>query len=290
MTVTDVLAELGVEYREGGTHSHVTQGWVGVDCPGCSPGLGKFKLGINLAWCYGSCWTCGHVHLVEALAASSGVPFGKVRSLLEGLVREDLPQHERPTGRLVLPKGVGPLLPVHRKYLESRRLSPTVVENLWGVGGVGLAVQLAWSLFIPVHHKGRVVSWTTRSVHPSGGYRNAKPEQEERPAKSCLYGGDLARHTAVVVEGPVDAWAIGPGAVATLGVGYTKAQLLALSRFPVRVVCFDAETDARVRARQLAADLSAFPGVTHRTEFESGKDASRADQAEVNELRKKFLE
>lgn len=292
MRIADVLEELGVPFAEGGSHHHVSQNWVGLDCPSCSPDSSKWKLGVPADGpAFATCWTCGPQNLARALAEVSGRPLGEVLRLLGGLEGRRAPREERPRGKLVLPSGVGPLLPAHRRYLRGRGLDPAAVARLWGVGGIGIAPRLSWRLFVPVTHRGRTVSWTTRSIADKGRrYHGASPAEEELPAKSVLYGADLARGAIVVVEGPADCWAVGPGAVATLGVSYTRAQLLAMSRYPVRAVCFDAEPEARRRARRLAADLSAFPGVTEVAELETGKDASRASPAEVAELRKRFLE
>ena len=110
------------------------------------------------------------------------------------------------------------------------------------------------------------------------------------PHKSVLYGADHARHAVVVCEGPIDCWAIGPGAVATLGTAYTQAQALALARYPVRAVCYDAEPDAQRRAARLCQTLAAFDGTTVNVVLETGKDAAAASKAEVAELRKRYLE
>jgi DNA primase len=100
----------------------------------------------------------------------------------------------------------------------------------------------------------------------------------------------LVRHAVIVCEGPIDAWTIGPGAVATCGLGYTRSQLMELSQFPVRVVCFDREPAAQKRARRLARQLQVFPGETHVVELETGKDANECQRNEIMELRKQFLD
>jgi hypothetical protein len=55
-------------------------------------------------------------------------------------------------------------------------------------------------------------------------------------------------------------------------------------------VCFDGEPEAQARARTLARTLSLYPGVTWNVKLESGEDPATADQEEIKELRKKFLE
>ena len=78
--------------------------------------------------------------------------------------------------------------------------------------------------------------------------------------KDMLYGADLAAHkeSVVVVEGVVDAWKLGPGAVATFGTGFTAAQVKALSYWKSVVVAYDNEPEAQAHARDLAYRLNAL--------------------------------
>jgi len=169
-------------------------------------------------------------------------------------------------------------------------MNPDEIERLWGVQGIGLASELSWRLWIPIYHQGEVVSWTTRAIgNTDARYITASPEQESKSIKSVLYGGDMVRYASIICEGPIDAWAIGPGAVAVCGLSYTKAQLLETSKFPVRVICFDSESIAQKRANRLAKQLQVFPGETHVVVLESGDDPAEADRSEILELRERFL-
>jgi DNA primase len=197
---------------------------------------------------------------------------------------------ERLAGKLKIPPGVGLLAKAHRKYLQGRGFDPDRIARLWGVQGIGIAARYSWSLFIPIQYRGETVSWTTRSIGDKGKrYSNAPVAEEAIPAKELLYGNDLARQCIIIVEGPADAWAIGPGAVATMGLNYTPAQLNKMIKYPVRVVCFDSETQAQWRANRLADELARYSGETHRVKLETGKDAAEADSDEIAELRKRFL-
>ena len=267
----------------------MTDGFVGVDCPKCSPGAGKYKLGINLAWGGASCWTCGKQSTARALADLSGRPLGAVLKLLEGVVRERAVERVR-TG-LVLPPGLGPLLEAHREYLRDERgIDPDVAERLWGVKGLGIAGRLSWRVWVPVHDGDKVASWTTRSIGKTGRrYINAKPTEEAVAAKSLLLGERLCRHAAIVVEGPFDALRIGPGAVSIMGVGFTKEQVARIARFPTRAVVFDSEPAAQRRARELCEALAVLPGRTTRVEIDA-PDPGSADAREVRRLRKCLLD
>jgi len=197
----------------------------------------------------------------------------------------------RKTGRLVLPAGRTPLGPGHKAYLTARGLDAADMAMTWGVEGIGQTRLLRWRLFIPIMHHGEIVSWTTRSIRPKEKQRyiSASAEHESIAHKSILYGADYARHAIIIHEGPVDVWATGPGAVATCGTAYTEAQLLAMSRYAVRAVCFDTHPEAQARARELANALSVFPGTTHTVVLETGEDAGDADPGELAELRTAFL-
>src|SRR5690606_40342887 len=99
----------------------------------------------------------------------------------------------------------------------------------------------------------------------------------------------ISRHTIVIVEGPIDAWTIGPGAVATFGLSFSAEQKAAMSEFPRRVVCFDSEHLAQKQAKRLCEDLCLLPGVTENVVLESGKDPRSCDPDEVLELRKRYF-
>ncbi len=290
MNLVEVLDELHIPHASADESHHVTSAWYGIDCPSCSPNSGRYKLGIN-ANGYASCWSCGRLKLTDVLIELSGEPYHIIRKLLDGLPREHIRREERPRGKLVLPPCLGPLLKPHRQYLKGRGFDPDELQRLWGLQGIGLAPRLAWRVFLPIHHKGEVVSWTTRAIvdDVERRYVNAKTEEEVISAKSVVMGLDYVRHAAVVVEGPMDAYRIGPGTVATMGVSYSQAQVRLLSKIPVRVIVFDSETKAQQRAKTLCNDLSAFPGKTVRIELDSA-DPGEASKREVRLLRKAYLE
>lgn len=190
---------------------------------------------------------------------------------------------------VVLPNELGPLLPAHIQYLKQRGFNPEKLIRLWGIQGIGLSKQLSWRIFIPIILNGETISWTTRSISDNGlRYITASPLEESENHRELIYGEDHVRHSVVVVEGPIDVWRIGPGAVATMGTGYSRAQLLRISKYPLRCICFDSENTAQRRARQLANDLSSFSGVTTIAEL-SAADPGSADKKEIQELRRRFL-
>lgn len=295
MDVVALLKEHNVDYREGGEHEHVTKNFVGVDCPLCSPSWKHYRLGISLRTGGMSCWACGRMKRAETWAAVLGLSVGKAVALLRAAGGHYRAFADEPDGRgkLVLPPDCAPLLPPHERYLEGRGLDPNILANVWGVRGIGsCGGRYAWRVFIPVFRRGKMVSWTTRSISDkhSQRYLAAEASQEVLNHRHLLYGEDLCRGTVVIVEGPSDAWRIGPGAAATFGTGLTRQQVLRMARFAVRVVCFDSDAPGRKRAGELFDMLAPLPGQTFKVTLETGKDPGSADPGEIEALRRRFLD
>ena len=286
-----ILQQAGVPYRLP-PDKYVRAGWVGIPCPKCAPDSGKFRLGIELDSGRSHCWVCGSFYTPEILALVLRKSQREVHELIGKLPRHRVAEPTERHGVLTPPAGIGDLSAGHRAYLIGRGLDPDEISRVWGVRGIGHAPRLKWRLYIPIHNRtGRVVSWTTRSIAPETErrYWAADESEEEVYHKSLLYGAHLARHVIIIVEGPIDAWAIGPGAVATCGVGFTAQQKALMADYPVRVVLFDAEPDAQRRAEALCEDLCLIPGRTENLLLETGNDPADADRAEVAEIRRRYF-
>jgi DNA primase len=82
--------------------------------------------------------------------------------------------------------------------------------------------------------------------------------------REFLYGVEKVSETGTVLvcEGPGDAWALGAGAIATLGTGWKREQASQLARYPRRVIVFDPDRSGEEKGAQLAEWLSVFPGET----------------------------
>lgn len=290
MNLPELLREQNVPHRAAHEHEHVTSGWVGTDCPFCSPGSGYFRLGIKLSDLRCSCWACGWHPTLATLAELTRLPWGRLKEMLEGL--DTPPREEASQGQLVLPEGLGPLKPAHRDWLAGRGIDPDEAAEKWGCRGIGVAPRLQWRVWIPARDaQGKTVSWTTRSIaeSPRLRYVSAGRGEEKVKLKHLLLGEEHLRHVALVVEGPLDAMVLGPGAVSTCGLSITPAQVNKISKYPVRVICLDAEVVAQRVARKLCRALGAFPGQTFNVELQTGKDPSRITKKERNELKRRFL-
>lgn len=288
MEIVELLEKYKIPFRREG-HEHCRPGWIQLDCPRCHR-IGHFRLGYSLAGRYLNCWSCGSMPLAFTLHELSGAPFRDIKADVRDVDRDRSKEPEKDRGEYKPPDGVGPLLVSHANYLRERGFDPATVRKIWGVRGLGATGRLSWRLFLPVAFEGRPVSWTTRSIIPgdTGRYRSASPAEEEIDHKKLLYGQDYARQAIVVVEGPTDAWAGGPGTVATFGTAYSRAQLLRIAGYPRRTVIFDNEPEAQRRARGLSDDLSVFPGITKNVILDA-HDLATAKPRDVALIRKSFI-
>lgn len=290
MKIEALLKELRISTKSAGHHEHARPGWVQIDCPKCSPRSGRYRMGINLVKGYANCWNCGGSRLVDVIRDLTGKNLPECYDLLRGIGWEKSKVVEKKLGTLKVPDGTGPLTKPHIQYLKGRGFDPEELVRLWGIQGVGISTQIPWNIFIPVYYQGEMVSWISRSIGDGEQrYTKAKVEEESFPLKDLLYGYDYVRHSVVIFEGPFDAWAVGPGAVAILGLNCSRAQINLMSEIPVRTVCFDSESAAQRRANRLAHELEQYPGETRVVELETGKDAAEADEKEIQELRKYLI-
>lgn len=282
MTFQDILQQYGIP-SAGQDHPHYRAGWLNIDCFNC--GLSRhFRLGYSLQGKYANCWACGPIPLIKVLHEITQQNWEHCRGLLQALGPRVATVTKR--GRYKPPKGVGQLLQAHEAYLLGRGLDPAAMERLWHLAGIGIHSTLSWRIFIPVHYRGDVVSWTTRHIRDtvSRRYWSAGAEDESIPAKELLFGEDYARTSIIICEGPMDVFKIGPGAVCTLGTSYTQAQVEKMSRYSRRAICFDNEPTAQARARKLLNSLSAFAGETLNVTLDA-KDPGSAGPEELAGLR-----
>ena len=285
-------------------HHHARTGWIQFDCPFCGRNSRRFHMGYNIQGGYCNCWKCG-AHAVLAVLGDITGKYGRtIQGLYEKLDRPTRTEKKIPQGTLRLPKGLVPLLEVHKNYLKKRGLDPEEMQKLWHLEGFGMGVaKYAWRIFIPFYYQGEVVSWTTRSIGETTSvtrfqasermrqlrYKSAPESHEKISAKDLLFGEDYARHSIIVCEGPFDVFKIGPGAVATCGTSFTQAQLEKISQYPRRTIIFDNEDAAQKRARTICEQLSVFPGKTNLVTLDF-KDPGSLSQREAQRLRESFLD
>lgn len=284
MTIQEILSDLKVEYIESG-HHHARSGWVQLKfCPFCSSD--NYHLGFNLQSKYFFCWRC-RWHSASKVLQALGMPSGRARDVFRTLDAFGVETTRLRATKAQEPPEIGPLAPAHIDYLEGRGFNPEEITQVWGVKGIGLATRLKWRIYIPITYEGRVVSWTTRAIgdRVSQRYISASAAEEEINHKELIYGNEHISHSVVICEGPFDVWKIGPGAGAVFGTAFSSAQVRKLARIPRRFVCFDSSKEAQVSAKDLASQLSCFPGITENILIDA-KDPGSASPKEIRQIRR----
>lgn len=293
MDLADLLDRYNISYYAGkGSSSKSRDGWINLRCPYC--GRDPY-LGFCIAYRYFSCWNCGRHRTESTVARLLGIQWREACDLVDKLPREDFPDYfKEHNGYYIPPCGVEETIKeAHLRYIYSRGLDVAEVVKIWGVRGIGVYSDphLKWRLFIPIHLRGECVSWTTRTItsHKEPRYISARDDQSKVPINDLVYGIDHIRNSCVLVEGPIDVWAIGPGAVACLGLYVSPARREQIARIPVKYICFDNEPDAQRRARKLCDDLSVHDGTITNIVLSTGKDPASADREEIKEIRELLL-
>jgi len=280
----------------------VRKSWIGFICPRCMGS--KVHLGFNLISKRFSCWNCGKISAFEVFHL--WFPNENVNVLLQQLGFFDpydphgLRSIHEPvaeiTGKFLPPSPIYPLansVP-HQDYLASRGLDWRQIAERYAVGAILQASNTQFNnrLFIPIHDMtGTPVSWTTRSIVPDANipHLSAAKKNEVVSIKTLLYGMNYVTYydPIIVVEGAADMWRINQtrphSAVASVGKGLTPAQLQLISKFAVRVFCFDGESITQQQAKEYCHELSVYPGITHNVCLDAD-DPAKAPQSEIDAL------
>ena len=284
---------------------HCRPGWVQLeqDCMFCEGNEGH-HLGYNLQDHYFHCWRCGHKHHNVVIAALLNVT-PRSQEVYEALqeykdVVSDISKRKKKKTKkaqeCVWPFGTAPLQTAHRNYLRKRGFaSPTRLARLWGLQGTGCWGPYKYRIIAPVYYNRQLVSYQGRDISGKSAlrYKACSQKDEVKDHKHCLYGSWLAPgDTVVVVEGILDAWRLGPGAVATFGINYTTAQLNLLSKYTNCYIFFDsADPQARAQAKGLAEDLSVLNmnGTIQVLTTRKWKDPGEMPQVEANKLMRRIF-
>ena len=148
----------------------------------------------------------------------------------------------------------------HRDYLISRGFDPFELIKLYGLRGTGPLGDYKHRIIIPIIYQGQTVSYQGRDITGRANlpYKACPISEEIFHHKHLVYNFDSATKNAIVVEGILDAWRIGAGAVATFGTGYTTKQAQLLRKFERVFILYDLEDTAQEQADQLSYELSAM--------------------------------
>ncbi len=228
-------------YWEAGPN--VSNGWIGIQCIYCHDQHNH--LGINLDRKNISCWLCGaRGDILQLIQDLEGFDFHQASSRIDEF-QELYPsgpsdkEHLEDLGKDqdILPEGYSDDLTQGQvEYLRGRRFSPWDLITTWGIKTAPIFGRWAYRIIIPVALGGKPMSFIglDHTGQQKIKYKAASTEESIRPTSQLLYGWDqiprgphgIAQPKSVVItEGVTDCWRLGPGTVATLGMGVSTISL-----------------------------------------------------------------
>lgn len=241
--------------------NNVTAGWVNIQCPMCDDHSNHG--GFSPEKEFYNCWRCGW-HPVEDVIEKI-IPVKNPWAILKeyrGLIQQRINVKKgRGSGvnELVFPPGTGPMEYLHKRYLYDRGFDPDYLEKKYHLKGTNHRGPYKFRIIIPIYFDGKLVSYQGRDItgRSSLRYKTCAPENEVIHHKTILYGmDDIPDDTAIVVEGVLDAWKLGPGAICPFGTTVTMQQINLLSKRLKRAfILFDSEPKAQESAHHLALSL-----------------------------------
>lgn len=302
-----ICKQLDILYWTSGKNN--VEGCLTIHCPCCpedDPDPSRHG-NLNPADGSYSCWRCkgSHPSVVIARAAHISVQAASnlIRKYTTGVVaakREEV----KMANSITLPGSHTPL-DIHRNYLEGRGFDVDELQFYHGIKFTGMMEKwegMNWQfrVIIPVYdRRNSLVSFQGRDVTgKQDRYLFPPKEKQVRDCKTLLYGAELCgkKDALLVVEGVMDAWKLGAGAVCTFGSSVTQEQVLEMSHWRKVFLAFDNEPAAVQHARDVAKQLSSLGTEAFLVNTDFGldsegnvRDVGDLSVAEARDFKKSFL-
>ena len=264
--IPQLLKDYHVPITEEG--KNVSGGWITVRCPFCEDTSNH--LGYNLAEGYFNCWRCGGHHINKVISTLLEVPESIIMPVLKQYSLRPEAKQEKQTKQKVksvkLPYHTGPLEQKHKEYLWGRNFDADLLVQRHNLQATGNTGDYKFRIIAPIYYNKILVSYQGRDITNKSQipYKACAAIDELMPHKHCLYGfGHAKKDSIVIVEGIADVWRMGPGSVATFGIGFTLKQIQLLKYFKKRFILFDSDPQAQEQATKLGNLLSCFTGETY---------------------------
>lgn len=254
--------DFGIQYVTEG-HKHCQPGWIQISCPFCTGNPG-WHLGYSENGDFFNCWRCGFHTNKEVIRTTAVTSWEKTHEIFmeyqthrSGKTKSREYRHAK---KLKLPPGCSALTPRHMSYLQRRGFDPYRIMSEWDILGTGPVGDYKHRIIAPIYYNNRLVSYQGRDITDKSSlkYKACKIEDEVIHHKHILYGLDKATGpNCILVEGIVDVWRLGAGAVAGFGIKMKTSQLaILIERFRKVYVMFDDDPQAKKEAEKIAFDLA----------------------------------
>ena len=265
MLLTDFLDDYGIEYWDHG--KNVSPGWINIQCIFCEDHSNH--LGIRLSDLRVSCWRCGgnKIHrLIMGIAECSYQESQNTYLLLRSSlgVGYQSPLYSTASSSelskmVSLPRECTKEFPKdHITYLKNRGFNPKKIIKKYKLQAVHTIGKYKFRIIIPIYMNKKLVSFTSRDITDEQKlrYKGASESECILKTKEVIYNYDtLSKGSdAILVEGPTDVWKLGNGTISTLGITYTRKQIIAIKKKKIRnmFILFDRGRKERIAAKKLA--------------------------------------
>lgn len=272
MDIIRFYDDYNIEYATEGL-KQCRDGWANIECPFCVGNPGP-HLGFNIEDNYFVCWRCGWKSNVTVISKLLKVSYDDAK-LIEARYGGSASVLDKTTRQAKVGTLSYKILgeecqKAHRSYLKQRNYSPKQLINdfhLRGTGPVSImdGLNFARRIVVPIFWEGREVSFISRDITQRHALRYivCPEEREQIKHKHILFAhpDTFQRDTCILVEGVFDVFRFGVGAVATLGIKYTREQVRLISTLFKKVwVMYDSDPQAIISAQKLSSELL-FRGV-----------------------------
>ena len=266
MDITDIFDEYDVEYWTSG--KNVSRGWINIQCVYCADDSNH--LGIRLRDFRVHCWKCGGHNIIQLLMNVAGCTFSKAKEIRLSLGADvpapplnDKPSSEYVT-RVRLPLGSTNHFPnPHIKYLRKRGFyKPRKTIRKYKLQAMYTTGKWKFRIIIPIYFEGQLVSYTSRDItdRQDPPYLHAPLTKSRMNPKEVIYNYDtlVSGGDAILVEGPIDVWKLGDGAISFLGVENTLQQIVLLKDIKIRnlFILYDNDRPGKRAASRTARDCA----------------------------------
>ncbi len=244
---------------------NVGKDFIGIKCPMC-PDPSSHG-GFHIKKSYYSCHRCGGHWMLKIVSILAKVSIDQAKKIIKKYSSDKAQSPEskiyKYIEKVIFPPDTGPLTERARQYLIGRNFDPDYLVHEWGILSTGNIGDYKFSILAPIYLNEKLISYQCRDITGNWTipYKGCPIEESVLHLKYTLYGFDKAikNKKCIVVEGLMDNWRLGPGAVATLGIGFTMPQARMLAKyFDDIFIMYDPEEEAQEKADKLFWILRGF--------------------------------
>ena len=270
---------------------NASRGWYSLKCPFHNDRADH--LGFNPASGAFSCWICGKKGSLKFVKEVLGVSRSEAsvvhnKYLVNG-TRLGLSGETKKAEAMSVELPGNRFTQTELIYMERRGITEELREQ-YDIRSGGYTDPWGYRIVIPIKIKGTVVSATGRAINKemTPKYWTLPFEKEMVHHKHTFLNIDSVQHTAVVVEGPIDAIKGGAGFIASFGVNLTDEQIIILKRFK-NVIFLQDSDEAGNKFRDQAYRLSSLGGNVELAHLPEGfKDVGEMDVKSIQNMRKEL--